>query len=313
MADTHPDTDKILADIRTAISMAAEVLDQPVPEPASGRAALKTLIDQTAYLFHVLGEGGPLPAEWADAQQLPGTLGDLCEQAYVIIANSAPEDPAKETNWRDAAMTWRAQWFAVLAGAAPAPDTTDADIALHYLTDAAAQIDAATTRIDIRNVDSVNEDWAEVIRLAAALAGFVRDTVQLGEQGQIPIRWLRARYNTDRGDGEELVPWEDVKGGLDAAIAAVGEADTRPPGFWGRIELPGYRAYTGWIASEERFGQQMAVVRDWDGRETATVIPGPNSPIVHLPTPLRRPGPDEGDRDPFGEGFGSEYRQQDPY
>ena len=35
----------------------------------------------------------------------------------------------------------------------------------------------------------------------------------------------------------------------------------------------------------------MAVVRDWDGREMAAVTIGPNSQVVYLPTPLKRPEP----------------------
>jgi hypothetical protein len=67
------------------------------------------------------------------------------------------------------------------------------------------------------------------------------------------------------------------------------EADPRPPGIWGRIEMPGFRKHTGWITEEMRFGLPMAVVRDWDGLETAMVGVGPGCRIVPLPTPLKRP------------------------
>jgi transcriptional regulator with XRE-family HTH domain len=69
------------------------------------------------------------------------------------------------------------------------------------------------------------------------------------------------------------------------------EPDPRPEGFYGRVELPGYRHYTGWITDEERFGQHMCVVSNWDGVELVAVIPGPNSPVLRLPTPLKRPEP----------------------
>ena len=64
-----------------------------------------------------------------------------------------------------------------------------------------------------------------------------------------------------------------------------------PPGRYGRIELPGYRNHTGWIAEETRFGQVAAVVRDWDGLVVAEVFPGPACRVQYLPTPLKRPAP----------------------
>ena len=188
---------------------------------------------------------------------------------------------------------------------------SEADIALGYLRDAAAQIDAIVPRISTRDVDAVNEDWAEVIRLAAVLAGFVRDLCSLGEQGEIPSGWLRARY------------------GQPSRLPAVREApgvDERPPGFWGRVELPGYRNHTGWITDEPRFGQQMCVVRDWDGIEVAAVAIGPACQVIHLATPRRRPDPatgnyqesrmlldgrDRDDGDPFGDvGADIGYREE---
>ena len=68
-------------------------------------------------------------------------------------------------------------------------------------------------------------------------------------------------------------------------------ADPRPDGFWGRVEIAGYRDATGWVTDEPRFGLQMAVVRDWDGRVIDEFAMGPNSRIEHLPTPMKRPGP----------------------
>ncbi len=64
-----------------------------------------------------------------------------------------------------------------------------------------------------------------------------------------------------------------------------------PDGIFGRVELPGYRQHTGWITEEPRFGQQMAVVRDWDGREIAMAALGPGCQVVVLPTPRKRPEP----------------------
>jgi transcriptional regulator with XRE-family HTH domain len=76
-------------------------------------------------------------------------------------------------------------------------------------------------------------------------------------------------------------------------LSGPGAEPQLPDGRWGRIEMPGYRQHTGWIADEPRFGQQAAVVRDWDGRVVAEVFLGPACRVVYLPTPLNRPGPDE--------------------
>ena len=64
-----------------------------------------------------------------------------------------------------------------------------------------------------------------------------------------------------------------------------------PEGTFGRVELPGYRQHTGWITEEPRFGQQAAVVRDWNGAEIAVAVLGPGCQVVHLPTPRKRPDP----------------------
>jgi hypothetical protein len=64
-----------------------------------------------------------------------------------------------------------------------------------------------------------------------------------------------------------------------------------PPGFFGRVELPGRREYTGWITEGTSAGQAVRVVSDWDGRPLAEYQPGPNCLTVYLPTPLKRPEP----------------------
>ena len=58
-----------------------------------------------------------------------------------------------------------------------------------------------------------------------------------------------------------------------------------PPGRYGRVEIPGYRENEGWICEETRFGLQVAVVRDREGRETAAVGIGPLCRVVWLPVP----------------------------
>jgi len=84
-----------------------------------------------------------------------------------------------------------------------------------------------------------------------------------------------------------------VRAALHAAKKPAAEADDAPlpPGRWGRVELPGYREDTGWLAEETRFGQVVIVVRDWNGAEVANAIIGPMCRVVYLPTPLRRPEP----------------------
>lgn len=80
-----------------------------------------------------------------------------------------------------------------------------------------------------------------------------------------------------------------------------------PEGIYGRVELPGYRNHTGWVTEETRFGVQMAVVRDWDGRVVAEVAPGPLCQFVHLPTPLKRPDPQERAAITSGAGGSDDY------
>lgn len=102
---------------------------------------------------------------------------------------------------------------------------------------------------------------------------------------------------------------------LDALGEGDGEAGDAPEpplpdGIFGRIELPGRRNHTGWIADEPRFGIQMAVVRDWDGNVIAEVGVGPLVQIVRLPTPLKRPEPPKAIT--AGRGwFGADFRDDD--
>lgn len=64
-----------------------------------------------------------------------------------------------------------------------------------------------------------------------------------------------------------------------------------PPGRWGRIEIPGFRNDTGWI--DVAPDGVTKLVRDWDGALIAEVTPGPNSRVVYLPTPQKRPEPQQ--------------------
>ena len=66
-----------------------------------------------------------------------------------------------------------------------------------------------------------------------------------------------------------------------------------PEGIYGRIEIPGMRSDTGWITEGTRGGQTVLVVRDWNGCPLGEYILGPACRLVHLPTPLKRPDPQE--------------------
>lgn len=86
-------------------------------------------------------------------------------------------------------------------------------------------------------------------------------------------------------DETERVPLNEALARLGEALASAKDAGTRPPGVYGRLELPGYRENEGWITEETRFGLQMAVVRNRAGQVTAEVSLGPACRFVHLPEP----------------------------
>ena len=96
--------------------------------------------------------------------------------------------------------------------------------------------------------------------------------------------------------------------GLTRGAAAAPEAEpSLPDGIYARVELPGYRQHTGWVTEETRFGMQMAVIRDFDGRVLAEAALGPGCQVVHLPTPLKRPDP------PLALEAGDSYEEEDDY
>lgn len=156
-------------------------------------------------------------------------------------------------------------------------EMSTADIQLEYLRAAISSVDAAVSGMAVDPDSPVGELHAK----AAHLVGCAAALDDLCSNGTLPGDWGGPRrVGVLVTDGPSLVE-------LDAAPAF--PLLPRPAGFWGRIELPGMRHYTGWIAEEERFGMKGAVVRDWDGRETHFVIPGPNSPVYHLLIPAQRP------------------------
>ncbi len=124
--------------------------------------------------------------------------------------------------------------------------------------------------------------------------------------------WITARALAGVMDPQVHVMF----GRLAALHPATTEAPEEPPlpeGIYGRVEFPGMRGDTGWITEATRGGQCVLVVRDWDGLPLGEYILGPACRLVHLPTPLKRPGPQEErraiTRQPAS--FG-EYEEDDP-
>ena len=80
-----------------------------------------------------------------------------------------------------------------------------------------------------------------------------------------------------------------------------------PEGIYGRIEIPGMRSDTGWITEGTRGGQTVLVVADWNGCPLGEYILGPACRLVHLPTPLKRPDPQEQAAITSGAGGSDDY------
>jgi hypothetical protein len=269
MVDT-PDTSEILIRLRAALDDAARIHDDAAHSLGGVRSTLFRVMDAACQLDTALSEGAPLPGPW---------------RSKVAVSGGSPGD-------------------------------NQADIALGYLRNAAGAVDAFISATDIK---ALNEKGVEELAgLAATLSGFVTDLDKLcGGEGVLPTQWLRAHLRSYISSALADYSWQDgtsadiqlqyLRDGIRVSLTEAGRwyavNTERPPGFWGRIELPGMRHYEGWIAEEERFGMKGAVVRDWDGRETHFVIPGPNSPVLRLPVPATRP-PDDGDYyDPDPEPF----------
>jgi hypothetical protein len=106
--------------------------------------------------------------------------------------------------------------------------------------------------------------------LLRAAAAYINSVPVAGELAETARQWL-ADYES----------WDTSAAETDPEPAPL------PGGFYGRTELPGYRSNTGWITEETRFGVPIAVVRNWDGRIIAEMVPGPACRIVHLATPPR--------------------------
>lgn len=86
LADEIPDTDEILAQLRTDLNLASRIHDDPA-HPAGGvRNALFALLGSASMMDTALREGARLPAAWAHAQQAgePG-LPAPCEHDWRIL------------------------------------------------------------------------------------------------------------------------------------------------------------------------------------------------------------------------------------
>lgn len=133
------------------------------------------------------------------------------------------------------------------------------------------------------------------------------------ETGAALVRNLSMRPGTGSSWDAMAEAWQESYRALAAEYAA-GKAEPAaepepdpepplPPGFFGRVELPGWRNYTGWFTSG---GGDIRLVSDWDGNVIAEFVQGPNCLVIHLPTPQKRPDPPKAITaapQPFGSGY----------
>jgi hypothetical protein len=99
---------------------------------------------------------------------------------------------------------------------------------------------------------------------------------------------------------------------LGDAVKAPGGAEAPlPDGEFGHVELPGFVQHTGWVTEGTRAGCPVLVIRDWDGRKIAEVVPQAMRQFIALPTPLKRPEPQAAL--PAGAGFDYEYDDANPF
>jgi hypothetical protein len=71
------------------------------------------------------------------------------------------------------------------------------------------------------------------------------------------------------------------------------EAPPLPEGEYARVEIMGHDCHTGWVTERDRAGIRVLAIADWDGRVLAEVPGQSLYRYVPLPTPLRRPEPQE--------------------
>jgi hypothetical protein len=101
---------------------------------------------------------------------------------------------------------------------------------------------------------------------------------------------------------------------LTEAKDASAEAEPEPPlpdGEFGHVELPGFVQHTGWVTEGTRAGCPVLVIRDWDGRKIAEVVPQAMRQFIALPTPLKRP--ESQAALPAGAGLDAEYDDANPF
>jgi hypothetical protein len=294
------DTDAILLDIDRAETKTRDFLDDGVTVSRDARLAVKELLDQWAYLRHVLTEGAPLPAEWAQAQQLRGRLGDLCEEAWVIISNGTGADPASG-RWQEAATAWRHKWFAVLADAdlpdgqavRPGELTSRADEQLDHLRKAADAVAAQVPALAYFD----DETQAKVEHLV----GCVSAVDHMCSRGDLPSEWRRDVVLAASETAIAVVP-----AALDWAAAWAAEFEpTRDLGP-ARLDIKGHSTRFGMLTVGSMFGERYVRITPEEGGAPEFY---PVSSIHRLSpaAPSRDPwaGPDT-PSDPFGEGFSNE-------
>jgi hypothetical protein len=134
-------------------------------------------------------------------------------------------------------------------------------------------------------------------------------------EGMITVRRddllaVLARAGTGNWDPETDPEFAAVWGRLTEAKDAPAEAGLPlPDGEFGHVELPGFVQHTGWVTEGTRAGCPVLVIRDWDGRKIAEVVPQAMRQFIALPTPLKRPEPQAAL--PAGAGFGADYAYDD--
>jgi hypothetical protein len=116
-----------------------------------------------------------------------------------------------------------------------------------------------------------------------------------------------ARDWTPESDPKFAAVWERLTEAEAVTAPAVESEPPLPRGEFGRVELPGFVHYTGWVTDGTRAGCPVVVISDWDGRKVAEVVPQAMRQFIALPTPLKRPEPQAAL--PAGEGFGDEYAE----
>jgi hypothetical protein len=86
-----------------------------------------------------------------------------------------------------------------------------------------------------------------------------------------------------------------------------------PEGEYARVEIMGHDYHTGWVTERDRAGVRVLVIADWDGRVLAEVPGQSLYRYVPLPTPLKRPEPQDRAAITSGDPWGSDDEESDDW